>query len=160
MDRLWAPWRSKYVSSGVQPDGCIFCDLQGRNADSDVGILWRGEHGFIILNAFPYSNGHLMVVPYRHSAEPADLTGAEGEAIMAMATRAVGALRRAFSPHGYNIGMNLGRAAGAGVDAHLHMHVVPRWNGDTNFMGVVGETRVIPQSLADTYEVLKRCIDE
>jgi ATP adenylyltransferase len=158
MQNLWAPWRMEYIETAKesQPDGCIFCSLPRAQADRDNLILWRGRRAFIILNKFPYNPGHLMVAPYMHTAdldvlEPDDLAD-----LMLGVRRGIGCLRRAMTPDGYNIGINLGRVAGAGIPGHLHYHVVPRWDGDQNFMPVLAETKVIPQHLRRTYDQLAR----
>ncbi len=155
-ERLWAPWRSGYVS-GTEPKDtrCIFCVKPAEDRDAENYILWRGELVFVILNAYPYNNGHLMVVPYEHNG---DLTAADPRAlaeVMAVSRRCVAVLYECLRPAGYNLGMNLGAPAGAGVADHLHLHIVPRWTGDTNFMTVLADTRVLPQSLRDSYNTLK-----
>lgn len=149
MDRLWTPWRLTYVTEASTPAaGCIFCDARDQEGESLV--VWRGVMAFVILNKFPYNNGHLMVVPLRHVARLADLSPGELGEVGRLAQAAERVLTSIYAPHGFNMGLNLGRAAGAGVLDHLHLHVVPRWNGDTNFMGVVGETRVLPEELSAT----------
>ena len=149
MERLWSPWRSEYVTAAGADDSCFFCDgLEGH--DDDAGILVRAENVFVVLNAYPYNSGHLMVAPLRHVGEPEELSSAESHELIDVSFRCVEVVREALSPHGFNLGMNLGRVAGAGVPGHLHMHVVPRWGGDTNFMPVVGQTKVLPELLADT----------
>jgi ATP adenylyltransferase len=154
--QLWATWRLKYIESADKVEGCIFCDFPALPPEHDREnyILYRGEHAFLILNAYPYSNGHLMVVPYRHTASLDEYTDAELLEIMALNRVAVRMLTAAFAPHGFNLGTNMGRVAGAGIAEHLHWHIVPRWNGDTNFMTVLGETRVIPESLTNVYDRL------
>jgi ATP adenylyltransferase len=154
MDRLWAPWRLSYVTAApAPPTECIFCDAQaGRQADL---LLFRGRHCFIILNLFPYNNGHLMVVPNRHLNALEALTPSEQTEMMTLARLAEMALNEAYRPHGINVGINLGKAAGAGIENHLHVHFVPRWSGDTNFMTAVGETRVLPEELTATVARLK-----
>jgi ATP adenylyltransferase len=142
----------------VAPTGCIFCDKPREEADAGNGIVVRGETCYVILNAFPYNNGHLMVVPYRHLAHPAELTDAENAELMQTASRLTGYLDTIYRPDGYNIGMNVGFAAGAGIAAHLHLHLVPRWNGDTNFMTAIGETRILPEMLQNTYDRLRAAI--
>ncbi len=166
MERLWAPWRLSYVSGTDETGGggsatpkpastgCIFCDKPqetGAEADTRNLIVARGETCFVILNAYPYNNGHLMVVPYRHLSHPGNLTPEENAELMATASHVTTLLDRIYRPDGYNIGMNVGGAAGAGIAAHLHLHVVPRWNGDTNFMPVVGGVKVMPETLEQTY---------
>lgn len=138
-----------------EPDGCIFCEKPQADDDEGAYILARGDQAFAILNAFPYNPGHLMVAPYRHVGDLADLRPAETADCDALLRRSIVALRAATNPDGFNVGMNLGRVAGAGIPGHVHWHLVPRWNGDTNFMAVVGETRVLPQLLAETYARLK-----
>jgi ATP adenylyltransferase len=143
MDHLWSPWRLSYVTDGAPRSGCVFCEASAGRDDSLV--VFRGKTCFVILNKFPYNNGHLMVVPDRHVASLSELAPEEQAELVALAGRAEIALLEAYAPHGLNMGINLGKPAGAGILDHLHMHVVPRWNGDTNFMTVVGETRVLPE---------------
>ena len=154
MDRLWAPWRSAYVtSSGAHNTECIFCRTS--EPDSASLILARGTVSYVILNLYPYNNGHLMVVPNRHAPNLATLSADEQAELMRLTRHAEIALTEAYAPHGLNVGINLGRAAGAGVLDHLHVHVVPRWNGDTNFMTAIGETRVLPEDLATSAKKLR-----
>jgi ATP adenylyltransferase len=134
---------------------CVFCDLPAQGDDARALILARGEHCFVIMNAYPYATGHLMVVPYAHLDRLTDLTPAATIEMMDLARTAQGVLSGAMSPHGFNLGMNQGSAAGAGIEDHLHLHLVPRWSGDTNFMPVTGDVRVMPQSLEETYAMLK-----
>lgn len=155
MDRLWTPWRLAYVTEGsAESPGCIFCTALAR-IDDDPLVVHRGRGLFVILNKFPYNNGHLMVVPDRHVGRMADLDAHEVAELGRLAQLAERALTEAYSPHGFNMGLNLGKPAGAGVLDHLHLHVVPRWNGDTNFMSVVGETRVLPEELPETARRLR-----
>ncbi len=149
-EQLWAPWRLQYIESADKAVGCIFCDfpVAGREQDAEHLIVHRSEHAYIILNAFPYSNGHLMVVPYRHTAEMGDYTDPEMLDVMRLTRLGIALLRAAFKPDGFNLGVNMGRVAGAGIADHLHWHIVPRWNGDTNFMPVMADVRVIPESLS------------
>ena len=158
---MWSPWRYAYISSGSSQREseplCVFCDILSKGVESDPGhfILHRAEHNFIILNLYPYISGHLMIVPYVHLA---DLDAAPKEVtdeMMDLAKRCQSALREAYRPQGFNLGMNLGRAAGAGVAEHFHLHLMPRWVGDTNFMTTVGETRVHPEDLKTTYDKLR-----
>ena len=154
MDYLWTPWRYHYIASVKNDDRCVFCDAVAANDDRETLILLRGEKNFVILNRYPYTGGHVMIVPYAHVA---DLASAEPEALaemMRLAQRLQIALQRTYQPEGFNVGMNLGRAAGAGIVGHLHLHVLPRWAGDANFMTVVGETRVEPEDLTTTYDRL------
>lgn len=146
MDRLWSPWRLKYVTA-EQKTGCIFCDA-ARPPEPDSLIVFEGSTCFVILNLYPYNNGHLMVVPLRHIATLGELSSAELQELGVLAQRCEAALNETYRPHGLNIGINLGKSAGAGVLEHLHVHVVPRWSGDTNFMTVVGSMRVLPEDLA------------
>jgi ATP adenylyltransferase len=154
MDTLWAPWRIRYVQMARQ-EGCILCQKPAEAGDTENYLLFRGKHNFVMLNAFPYNPGHLMISPYRHVASPELLSAAELHEHHEIVTRCLGILRAVFNPGGFNIGMNLGRVAGAGIDEPIHSHLVPRWQGDTNFMPVVGATRVIPEALAETYEKLR-----
>lgn len=154
MERLYAPWRMAYVD---QPDkaaaphpggsGCIFCDKCAQSDDVGNLIVYRGVHTFVLLNLFPYNNGHLMIAPYRHTASLNDLDDAATLEMLTLAKRAQAALHAAFRPEAYNLGMNLGRVAGAGIADHLHLHIVPRWNGDTNFMPVLADVKVLPDAL-------------
>jgi len=150
MDRLWTPWRLGYVTeaSSVMP-GCIFCEALARGEDEPL-LIHRGARAFVILNKFPYNNGHLMVVPNAHVGRLAQLDAVGLGEIMTLTQASERALTAIYRPHGFNMGLNLGKPAGAGVLDHLHLHVVPRWDGDTNFMSVVGETRVLPEELPQT----------
>ena len=157
MDRLWSPWRMEYIAAAKEPgdsDGCIFCDLPAAGNDDAVHILARTERAYVILNTFPYNPGHLLVAPFRHTGDLETLEAAELLDIDRLLQRSVKVLRDEMDPHGFNVGMNLGRVAGAGVPGHLHWHLVPRWNGDTNFMPVVGQTRVMPELLDETHRKL------
>jgi ATP adenylyltransferase len=158
MDYLWTPWRYAYIATAGKhdgkPDGCIFCELP-KLPDADAMIVHRGEHCFVILNSFPYTSGHVMVVPFAHVDQLQKLPEAAAQEMMALSQKMEGVLRQVYTPDGINLGMNVGRAAGAGVAGHIHMHVLPRWFGDTNFMTVTGESRVLPESLEQTYERLK-----
>ena len=157
--RLWTPHRMAYIKGEGKPsgpgqdEGCVF-DRAPQLNDEDALIVARGELVYVVLNLYPYNAGHLLVVPYRHVADYTDLTVAETAEFASYTQHAIRALRQASGPHGFNIGINLGSVAGAGIAAHLHQHVVPRWGGDTNFMPVVGRTRVLPQLLADTRKLL------
>lgn len=151
---LWAPWRLEYIMA-EPADGCIFCVRDCRNEDVSRQILARGDHAFVLLNKFPYTNGHLMVAPYRHTADHAELGAEEVLEMHRLLVVARDVLQATISPQGFNLGMNLGLSAGAGVVDHLHQHLVPRWVGDTNFMPVLGDVRVVPQHLERTYELLR-----
>jgi ATP adenylyltransferase len=154
VERLWSPWRLAYVSGSGEPKGCVFCDAQVDGQAAPL-VLFRGRTCFIILNLYPYNNGHLMVVPNRHVAALADATPDELSEMMQLARAAEMALSEAYRPQGINVGMNLGRPAGAGIADHMHIHVVPRWTGDTNFMSVVGNVRVLPEDLEHTANRLR-----
>jgi len=153
MKILWAPWRMEYIV-GNREEGCLFCSKLQRGDDRGNLILYRGERSFMILNRYPFTNGHLMVVPNRHVSSLEELNERETLELMASLKKSLLVLRRALKPDGFNVGMNLGREAGAGIEAHVHFHVVPRWNGDTNFMPVLFDTKVIPEFLEKTYEKL------
>jgi ATP adenylyltransferase len=157
--RIWAPWRLAYVKDASKDieEECIFCALpaQGPEHDEENLIVHRGEKAFVILNKFPYTNGHLMVAPFAHIATLPELDAETIAEIMALAQQAMKGLEDAYSPQGYNAGFNQGKVAGAGVEHHIHMHVVPRWGGDTNFMPVLADTKVMPQTLEQSYEALK-----
>jgi ATP adenylyltransferase len=158
MDYLWTPWRYRYIADEKKDNGCVFCDALAANDDAATLIVLRAEKNFIILNRFPYTSGHVMVVPYAHVADlPSTETSTLAE-MMELAQRVQVALEKTYHPQGYNLGMNLGRAAGAGIVGHLHLHVLPRWAGDANFMTVVGETRVEPEELSTTYERLRKTL--
>jgi ATP adenylyltransferase len=155
-DRIWAPWRLDYVkdASKDSEDECIFCGKPAEGDDEANLIVHRGESCFVILNKYPYTNGHLMVAPYDHVGSLPEIDRDTIAEMMSLAQEAMTILERTYSPHGYNVGFNQGRVAGAGVEHHIHMHVVPRWGGDTNFMPVLADTRVMPQTLEQSYEAL------
>jgi ATP adenylyltransferase len=155
--RIWAPWRLAYVKDAAKDSEqeCIFCAKPAADDDRDNLIVHRGERCFVILNLFPYTNGHLMVAPYEHVGRIQDLPPETTAEMTALAQRAMTLLEERYAPHGFNVGFNQGRVAGAGVEHHIHLHVVPRWGGDTNFMPVLADTRVMPQTLEQTYEALE-----
>jgi ATP adenylyltransferase len=156
MERLWAPWRGEYVKGlrGDEEDvGCLFCELQKQD-DEEALILARSEHSYAVLNRYPYNSGHLMVAPLRHVGELEDVKDDEDLDMQRLLQRCIRALKEAMKPDGFNLGMNLGRVAGAGVPEHLHWHPVPRWNGDTNFTPTIGETKVMPEELSGTRQRL------
>lgn len=160
LDHLWAGWRSDYIATADDAtqdgDACVFCRILASGEPDDATyVLWRDERTFAILNAYPYTSGHLMVMPLRHVGELAELEDDEADGLFRGVRRASAAMQAAYRPHGMNIGLNLGKAAGAGVPGHLHVHVVPRWSGDTNFMTAVAEARVLPESLSTTWRKLK-----
>lgn len=154
MDYLWTPWRYHYIANAKTDGVCVFCDAVAANKDRETLILLRGEKNFVILNRYPYTSGHVMIVPYLHVADLASADAAMLADMMQLAQRMQTALQKTYRPEGFNLGMNLGRAAGAGIVGHLHLHVLPRWAGDANFMTVVGETRVEPEELSTTYDRL------
>ena len=147
--QLWAPWRLEYVQSADAQDGCVFCTALTGD-EEDCLVVARGRHAFALLNRFPYSSGHLMVAPARHVGAFEELRDEEALAVHGLATEALAALRDTFAPDGFNLGWNLGRVAGAGIVDHVHLHVVPRWSGDTNFMPVLADVKVIPEHLSET----------
>lgn len=154
MERIWAPWRLKYVTGcDDKKDTCIFCD-HVKEQDREKKILARGEHCFVVMNIFPYNNGHLMVAPYRHVSDLSQLNREEMYEILECLAEWTEILKSAMHCHGFNVGINLGRIAGAGIADHLHVHIVPRWDGDTNFMPVIADTKIIPQSLEECYDLL------
>jgi len=157
MQRLWTPWRMEYIMS-EKPKECIFCTALGRDNRAML-IVHRAANAFVMLNKYPYNNGHLMVVPNAHSANLSELDAAAQAELMRLIARAIEWLKLASKPEGFNVGMNLGKAGGAGVDDHLHFHVVPRWAGDTNHMSVTSQTRVLPELLDDTWTRLRRVIE-
>jgi ATP adenylyltransferase len=158
LERLWSPWRLAYVSGSGEPKGCVFCDAQADEEAASL-VLFRGPTCFVILNLYPYNNGHLMVVPNRHVAALALATPEELAEMMRLTQAAEIVLSEAYRPQGLNVGMNLGRSAGAGIADHMHIHVVPRWAGDTNFMSVVGNVRVVPEALEQTAARLRPGFD-
>lgn len=156
MDYLWTPWRYTYITSADKAPECVFCALQRRGDDAEALIVHRGQSNFIVLNAFPYTSGHAMVVPYEHIDRLHKLSPDASQEMMDLTKRLEAALLELYRPDGVNLGMNVGKAAGAGVAGHIHMHVLPRWVADANFMTVVGETRVLPELLSETYARLKQ----
>lgn len=155
---MWSPWRMAYIAAGKEPGpeppACVFCDLPAQADDARSYILYRGDRAYVIMNLYPYNNGHLMTVPYAHVDSLTALDAATLTEMMQLTQRAQAVLQDAMRPQGFNLGMNQGRAAGAGIADHVHMHIVPRWVGDTNFMPVLGDTRVMPQHLDETYRLL------
>jgi ATP adenylyltransferase len=155
MNYLWSPWRRKYVEQGERKNGCVFCREPQREDGVDNLIVYRGAQAFVILNLYPYTSGHLMVVPFDHQPTLDLLTPAVRADMMELVSSATVVLQRVYQPEGFNIGANLGSAAGAGIAGHVHIHVVPRWIGDTNFMSALGDTRVLPETLEDTYHRIR-----
>ena len=156
MDYLWTPWRYAYITGAKEAQGCVFCHSKDEQDDRKAGIVHRGEHCYICLNAFPYTSGHVMVIPYEHLDELRKLPREAAREMMDLCQRTETVLRNLYHPEGINLGMNIGAAAGAGIAGHVHMHVLPRWIADANFMTVVGETRVLPEALDVTWERMKK----
>jgi ATP adenylyltransferase len=158
LKNLWAPWRMTYVGGIAESKGCFLCEALKQAEDDSCLVVWRSELTFCIINRFPYNNGHLLVAPNRHTGDVETLTEAEMTALMRDTVRAQTLLGRVMKPHGFNWGLNVGRAAGAGLIDHLHMHIVPRWEGDTNFMPVFADVKVVPQALEDLCEKLREAV--
>ena len=154
MEQIWAPWRIEYIQM-KKPEGWILCDKPKETGDAANYILYRGKSNFIIMNSYPYNPGHLMVAPYRHIANLEELADEELHEHFEIVSRGIKTLKQVFNPAGFNIGINIGKVAGAGIDDHIHPHIVPRWRGDTNFMPVISDIRVVPEALAETYKKLK-----
>jgi ATP adenylyltransferase len=159
MDYLWTPWRYAYVSTAEKTSACVFCEAAQGSDDSKSLVVYRGESCFVILNAYPYTPGHVMVVPYAHLDELRKLPTEAANEMMALSQRMESLLRQLYAPDGINLGMNIGKAAGAGIAGHVHMHVLPRWVADANFVSVVGETRVLPETLQETWKRMKAAFD-
>jgi ATP adenylyltransferase len=163
MERMWSPWRSEYLTQSAEAgpgDGrSVFARLAAEDQDEKNLVVWRGEHVFVVMNLYPYNNGHVLIVPYREVAAYVALSPAEQAEIASTIERCLRWLEQALQPEGFNVGMNLGAAAGAGVPQHLHVHVVPRWRGDTNFMPTIAEVRVVPEALRDTYRKLRAAVE-
>ena len=154
MKKLWAPWRIEYIRES-KGDGCIFCDKPANGDDRAMLILYRGELSYVMMNLFPYNNAHLMIAPYEHVADPLDLSPEAKPEIMALTDKSMEIIRKLMNPEGFNFGANFGVSAGAGIEEHIHYHLVPRWQGDTNYMPVLGHTKVQVQGLKETYDELK-----
>jgi len=154
--KIWAPWRMEYIQVANKGDnGCFLCEKALESKDKDNYIIHRGKYNFVLLNAYPYNTGHLMVVPYRHGGDMNDLTKDEMADLLKIVSKSLGALKKALGAQGFNIGMNIGKVAGAGLADHLHTHIVPRWEGDTNYMPVIADIKVVPEGLKVTYNKLK-----
>ena len=160
MDYLWTPWRYRYVAEAKNIPGCVFCDAPAANRDEEMMIVLRGVKNYVILNRYPYTTGHVMIVPYAHTADFSSLERETAVELTLFAQRVQAALEDVYHPDGFNLGMNLGHSAGAGIADHLHMHLLPRWTGDTNFMTTVGETRVEPEELSTTYLRLRKALTQ
>jgi ATP adenylyltransferase len=158
MDYIWSPWRYRYIANAAKNDSCVFCRALEANDDPQTLIVHRGAKNFVILNRYPYTSGHVMIVPYAHLGDLAAVPGDTLAEMMLLAQRVEKALEENYHPEGYNLGMNLGRMAGAGITGHIHLHVLPRWTGDASFMTVVGETRVVPEELETTFERLRKSL--
>lgn len=156
MDRLWAPWRKKYILRALSgEEECIFCRIPKEDKDEENYLLARGKHAFVVLNIFPYNNGHIMVAPYRHTSDLNELSDEEILDFLKLTGKSQKVLGKVMQPHGFNMGINVGRVAGAGYEEHIHIHIVPRWGGDTNFMPILGETKVISEALDEAYKRLR-----
>lgn len=164
MDKFWSPWRSKYIESfkdEIEDDNCVFCAVSEKDVTDEKSLLvHKGDECFVVLNLYPYNSGHMLVVPYRHSSELTDLCEKELTEMMRFIKISIRALEKVMKPQGFNFGANLGKAAGAGIDAHIHFHIIPRWTGDTNFMPVIGEVKVISQDLLETKKNVSRAFAE
>jgi len=159
MNHLWSPWRMEYIENPKDKNGCVFCNAQALVDGADNLIAHRGEFSFVILNRYPYTSGHLMVIPFVHKPNIEELDSGTRAEMMELTSRCTAVLTSIYRPQGFNVGINMGEAAGAGVKEHVHIHIVPRWMGDTNFMSAVGGTRVLPEALADTYKRVKAIFD-
>jgi ATP adenylyltransferase len=155
LDYLWSPWRLQYLTAPKKPEECIFCAMAAADRDEETLIVFRGAHNFVVLNRFPYTSGHLMVVPYRHVADLAGLDETIASELMDLTRKAERHLRAAYRPDGLNLGMNIGESAGAGIAGHIHMHVLPRWTGDANFMTTIGQARILPEELQVSWRRLR-----
>jgi ATP adenylyltransferase len=151
MNQLWSPWRMEYIENNNKEEGCVFCNAQAVEDSAENLIAYRGERAYVILNRYPYTSGHLMVIPFTHVPSLEELDPETRAEMMELTSRCTTVLKSIYRPQGFNVGVNIGEAAGAGVLGHVHIHIVPRWKGDTNFMSAVGQTRVLPEALEDTY---------
>jgi len=156
MELLFAPWRMDYVKNAASNSGCFLCPIRDQEPSADNLAVFKGSESFVVLNRYPYVSGHVMVSPYRHLSSPVDLTESEMAEMSRLVQKSMKAITAVYRPQGFNVGMNVGQAAGAGLKDHIHIHVVPRWNGDTNFVPVIGEVKIIPESLEVTREKLER----
>ena len=158
MNKLWAPWRMDYIRT-PREDGCVFCKKHQSTKDRENLLLFRGEESFVLMNLYPYSNGHLMISPYKHTSNTNDISEIGNQEIMSLTNKSMEIIKNIMGADGFNIGANLGKAAGAGIEEHLHFHIVPRWIGDTNFMPVVGNTKVIVEGLQEAWDSMKPQFD-
>lgn len=154
MKYLWAPWRMEYILK-EKNEGCIFCEIPKENQDKENYVLYRGKFCFVILNTYPYNNGHIMIAPYVHIKNLEELNRDTINELMSLCQKSISVLKKKINPQGFNIGANIGKVGGAGILEHVHLHIVPRWQGDTNFMPVISDTKVMPQYLSETYDLLK-----
>lgn len=159
MKHLWSPWRMNYIEGNKKEEGCVFCNAQSKPDSAENLIAFRGKSAYVILNRYPYTSGHLMVIPFKHVGTIEELDSETRAEMMELTSRCTTELRQIYKPHGFNVGINMGEAAGAGVLGHVHIHIVPRWAGDTNFMSSVGETRVLPESLEQTYQRVREAFE-
>ncbi len=159
MNHLWSPWRMTYIENHTKEDGCVFCNEQAKTDGAENLIAFRGTLAYVILNRYPYTSGHLMVIPFEHKYTLEELDSPTRAEMMELTSRCTSILRDVYRTQSFNVGINMGEAAGAGVLGHVHIHIVPRWAGDTNFMSAVGQTRVLPEALEDTYKRLKEAFD-
>jgi len=155
MNHLWSPWRMKYIENSEKENGCVFCNAQAKVDSAENLLTFRGKNAYVILNRYPYTSGHLMVIPFEHISNLEQLNAETRAEMMELASRCTTILRKIYKTESFNMGINIGEAAGAGVLGHVHIHIVPRWPGDTNFMSTTGETRVLPEALEDTYKRVK-----
>ena len=162
MEIKWTPWRATYIKGDAERkrEGCVLCTAYQAGNDVERLVLDRGRHSYVLMNLYPYNPGHLMVVPYEHIADFQALPGETGAEMFSLAQRCTAILATVMRPHGFNLGMNLGRTAGAGIDEHLHLHIVPRWNGDTNFLPLIGGVKLVPEAIDDTYAALRPHFDD
>lgn len=156
MNHLWSPWRMEYIESSDKEEGCVFCNAQARQDSAENLIAHRGKNAYVIVNRYPYTSGHLMVIPFEHKGNLEELDPETRAEMMELTSHSITTLKNIYKPQGFNVGVNIGDVAGAGVLGHVHIHIVPRWKGDTNFMSSVGETRVLPENLEDTYQRVKK----
>jgi len=163
MDKLYSPWRSKYIESfkpgNEKEEGCLFCRIASENKDKENLLIHRSKSSYIIMNLFPYNSGHLMIVPYKHASTLGELNDEENLDCMNMLNLATKLLNETIYPHGFNIGVNIGRVSGAGIENHVHFHIVPRWDGDTNFMPVLNDVKIVSEAMEDTYKKLKKAVE-
>jgi ATP adenylyltransferase len=161
MDRIWAPWRGKYIENSIKGHKvCVFCELKNKKPSKENLLIYRNEFAMIVMNKFPYNNGHILIIPVNHVASFEELSEEEFNELNKLLKKAIKAIKKAYLPEGINIGLNMGRVAGAGIDKHIHYHVVPRWNGDTNFMPVTGGTKIISEHIISSYEKIKKSLLE